>query len=163
MGAGLSVDNRTASRLVVQLEQTPVSIRYWNYVEPEQVNSVWKHAKGDLLNQGLYIMRVIDLDSLPRGPDSYNEPNMAIEKLKSVGFAVVGFSGLGVPAIAEVSFLATGSPNWKTPKWDQLPKSERKDNKHREVSEPVYIGMNTTYIVTESNGDLQLNKVNLCQ
>ena len=87
MGGALSVTNRTENRIVVQLEQNPVAIRYWGYVEPGATNKVWEHAPADPLNQGFFIMRVIDVNSLP---STYQPPNMFLEQCKSAGFGLLG-------------------------------------------------------------------------
>ena len=153
MGGGLSVSNSTESRIVVQLEHNPVSIRYWAYVEPGDTNRVWEHARGDPLNQGFFIMRVIDVESLP---SPYQPPNMFAEQWKAIGFTVLGVLGLGATGIIGMSFLATGSPNWKSPQW-QIPTGNT--TQHREVWKPIRIGTNTRYNVVESNGQLLLEKV----
>ena len=153
MGGGLSVSNSTENKIVVQLEHNPVSIRYWGYVEPGDTNRVWQHARGDPLNQGFFIMRVIDVDSLP---SPYQPPNMIAEQWKAIGFTVLGILGLGATGLFAASFLATGSPNWKSPQW-HIPPGDV--TQHREVWKPIRIGFNTCYNVVESNGQLLLEKV----
>lgn len=153
MGGALSVSNRIEKRLVVQLEQNPVAIRYWGYVEPGDTNNDWVHARGDPLNQGFFIMRVIDVDSLP---SPYQPPNMVIEQCKSVGFAFMGIPGFGSTAMVTLAFLGTGSPNWKSPQWAIPPEDT---TQHREVSRSVHIGRNTGYEVVESDGSLLLQKL----
>ena len=155
MGGALSVTNRTENRIVVQLEQNPVAIRYWGYVEPGATNKVWEHAPcpADPLNQGFFIMRVIDVNSLP---STYQPPNMFLEQCKSAGFGLLGIPGLGSTAIVTLIFLASGSPNWKSPQW-AIPPGDT--TQHREVWKSVHIGRNTQYDVIESKGDLLLQKV----
>ena len=153
MGGRLSVTNSTEKRLVVQIEHTPVSIRYWGYVEPGDTNRVWEHATGDPLNQGIFILRVIDVDSLP---SLYQPPNLIIEQVKAAGFILLGIAGFGATGLIAASFLMTGSPNWKSPQWQIPPGSS---TEHREVWKPVHIGTNTSYNVTESNSHLVLEKV----
>ena len=154
MGGALSVTNRTENRIVVQLEQNPVAIRYWGYVEPGATNKVWEHARGDPLNQGLFIMRVIDVNSLP---STYQPPNMMLEQCKSAGFGLLGIPGLGSTVVVTLSFLASGSPNWKSPQWAIPPGNTT--TQHREVCKSVHIGRNTQYDVVETDGGLFLQKV----
>ena len=156
MGGRLSVSNNTEKRLVVQLEQSPVSIRYWGYVEPGDTNRVWEHARGDLLNQGFFILRVIDVDSLP---SPYQPPDLMVEQCKAIGFTLLGIAGLGATGLIGAAFLMTGSPNWKSPQWQIPPGSS---TEHREVWKPIHIGTNTRYIVAESNSHLVLEKVSCC-